>query len=188
MPLEPVLEEITRKGDELVKKILEEAESEAKSIIDSAKAEANEILRKAREEAEKEAEAIKRQEISSISLEMKRAKLNKQKEIIESVFNILRQRLKEMDQKNKIELLKKLIEKNAKPGMFVYSSKAEEKLVKDIIKNLKLDLKFAGNIECLGGIILEDPATKIRLNLTFDEFLVSLYEQKLSEVSKILFG
>lgn len=188
MPLEPVLEEIQKKGDETVRKIKEEAEKEAERIIEDAKREAEEILKKARIEAEKEGEALRKQEISSVSLEMKRILLNKQKEIVEHVFDLLKQKVRDMDRETKKNIVKTLISKSASPGMVVYSSKEDEEVVKELIKELNLNLNYAGNIECIGGIVLEDAKGEVRINLTFDELLAQVYEQKLGEVSKILFG
>ena len=188
MPLEPVLADIQKKGEETVKKIREEAEKEAEKIIEEAKSEAEEILKKARVEAEKEGEALRKQEISAVTLEMKRLLLNKQKEIVEQVFDLLKQKVREMDEGTRKEIIKKLLSKNASPGMQVYSRKEDEGIVSEVIKELNLDLKYAGNVECIGGVILEDPAGEVRINLTFDELLNQLYEQKLAEVSKILFG
>jgi V/A-type H+-transporting ATPase subunit E len=107
---------------------------------------------------------------------------------VEEVFNLLRQRIKEMDEETKRKLIKMLLSKNATPGMKVFSRKEDEELVKGVVEELKIDLEYAGNVECLGGIILEDPSGDVRINLTFDELVDELYEQKLSEVSKILFG
>ncbi len=188
MPLDRVLQEIRQKGEEEVKRIKEEAEKEVERILSEAQAQAEEILKKAREEAEKEAEALRKQEISSVKLEMKRELLNKEKEVMEEVFNLLKQRIREMGKEERKKLIKKLLEKNASPGMLVYSRKDDEDIVKELIKELKLDLKYAGNIDCLGGIVLEDPSGEIRINLTFDEIIEQVYEQKMSEVSKILFG
>lgn len=188
MPLEPVLDEIQRRGEETIKKIKKEAQEEADRIVEEAKREAEEILKKARIEAEKDGVALRKQEISAITLEMKRELLNRQKEIVEQVFDLLRQKVKNMDEATRKELIKKLLSKNSSPGMLVYSQKEDEKITKDVIKELKLDLKYAGNIECIGGVILDDPKGEIRINLTFDELLKQVYDQKLADVSKILFG
>ncbi len=188
MPLDRVLQEIQQKGEEEVKRIREEAEREVERILAEAKAEAEEILKRAREEAEKEAEALRKQEISSVKLEMKRELLNVQKEILEEVFNLLRQRVREMDEETKRKLLKILLERNAANGMIVYSRSEDEELVKTLIKELKLDISYGGNIECIGGIVLEDASGDVRINLTFDELVNQIYEQKMSEISKILFG
>lgn len=188
MGLEKVIQEIYQKGDEEVKKIKAEAESEAKRIIEEAQERAKDILRKAREEAEREAEALRRREISSVSLEMKRLMLNKQKELLDSVFESLVKRIKEMDLETKRKLMKKLIENNAVEGMRVYSAKEDEELVKNVINELKLKLSYAGNIDCLGGVILESPDGEIVIDLTFDKILSRVQEMKVGEVSKILFG
>jgi V/A-type H+-transporting ATPase subunit E len=188
MPLESVLEEINKKGEEEVRKIKEETEKEVERILAEAKEDAEEILKKAREEAEKETEALRRQEISSVNLEMKRMMLSKQKEIVEHVFELLQQRVREMDNETRKKVIKALLSKNASPKMLVYSRKEDEDIVKSAIEELKLDVNYAGNVDCLGGIILEDPSGEVRINLTFDELISQIYDQKLSEVSKILFG
>jgi len=188
MALESIIQEIYKKGEEEVQRIKGEAQKEAERIIAEAKEKAEEILRKAKEDGEREAERLRRQELSSVKLEMKRQMLNKQKEILEAVFDSLKQRLKEMDIETKKRILTALIKNNATSGMVIYSNKDDEDLVKSIIQELGLDLRYGGHIECLGGVVLETQDGEVRLNLTFDELLNQLYEQKMSEVSKILFG
>ncbi|MFN3384287.1 MAG: V-type ATP synthase subunit E [Archaeoglobaceae archaeon] len=188
MPLETILKEITRKGEEEVRRIEEETRKEVDKIIKEAKAEAEAILKRAKEEAEKEGEALRKQEISSLNLELKRAMLAKQKEITEEVFKLLRKKVLEMDESTRKGILKTLITKNAKNGMKIFVRKEDETLVKVILKELKLNLTIAGNITALGGVILEDPSGEVRINLTFDELLSQLYEKKIGEVAKILFG
>ncbi len=188
MPLETVLKEITRKGEEEVKRIEEDAKKEVERIIKEAKAEAETILKKAKEEAEKEGEALRKQEISSLNLELKRTMLGKQKEITEEVFKLLKQRILEMDEGTRKNILKSLISKNAKNGMKLFVRKEDEALIRSILKELKLNLTIAGNITGLGGFVLEDPSGEVRINLTFDELLSQLYERKIGEVAKSLFG
>ncbi|MCS7119064.1 MAG: V-type ATP synthase subunit E family protein [Archaeoglobaceae archaeon] len=188
MSLEAVLREITMKGNEEVKKIEEEAKKEVEKIILEAKTEAETLLKKAKEEAEKEGEALRKQEISSLNLEMKRLMLAKQKKITDEVFTLLKQKIVDMDEKTRKSILKAIIEKNAKHNMKLYVRKEDEKIVKEILKELKLSLKIAGNISVLGGIVLEDPGGEVRINLTFDELLIQLYEKRLNEVAKVLFG
>lgn len=188
MPLDAVLEEIKRKGEEEVRRIEAETKKEVERLIAEAKAEAEALLKRAREEVEKEGEALRKQEISSLNLELKRMMLAKQREITEEVFRKLRQRIAEMDEKTRKSILKKLIERNAREGMLLYVRKEDEELVREIIKKSKLELKIAGNISALGGVVLEDPSGEVRINLTFDEMLSQLYEKKLGEVAKLLFG
>ncbi len=187
MPLDVLIEEIYKKGEEQVKKIKDEAGKEAEKIIADAKEKAEEILKKAKEDAEKEAERLKKQEVSSVNLEMKRLLLNKRKEVLEMVFGLVEEKIKSMDPETRKKLLATLIKKNASPGMVVYSNKDDEEIVKEIINEVG-DLSYGGNIDCIGGVILESADGEVRINLTYDEMLQQLYEQKMSEVSKILFG
>jgi len=187
MALEVLIEEIRKKGEEEIKKIREEAEKEAEQIIAEAKEKAEDILKKAKEDAEKEAERLRRQEISGVNLEMKRLMLNKRKEALESVFEIVKDRIKQMDSDTKRRLVENLIKKNAVGEMVIYSSKDDEPIVREVISGMS-ELRYGGNIDCLGGVILESLDGEVRINLTFDELLKQLYEQKMGEVSKILFG
>lgn len=188
MPLESVLKEITRRGEDEVKKIEEETKKEVEKLLTEAKAEAETILKKAMDEAKKEGEALRKQEISSLNLELKRAMLAKQREITEEVFRLLRQKILGMDENTRKTILKTLITKNAKNGMKLFVRKEDEALIKSILKETKLQLTIAGHITALGGFMLEDPSGEVRINLTFDELLSQLYEKKISEVAKTLFG
>ncbi|RUM34219.1 MAG: V-type ATP synthase subunit E [Archaeoglobus sp.] len=187
MPLEVVIEEIQKKGGEQVQQIINEAKAEAEEIIAEAKAEAEEIINKAREDAEKEAERYRRQEISSVNLEMKRLLLNKRKEVLEEVFKLVEDRIKKMDPEEKKRLLSKLIDSCELEEAVVYSNKDDENAVREVISGKK-GYRYGGNIDCLGGVILESTDGEVRINLTFDDLLAQVYENKMSEVSKILFG
>lgn len=188
MPLDSLLQEIAKKGEEEIKRIEAETRQEIEKILAEAKAEAETILKKAKDGAEKEGEAIRKQEISSLNLELKRLLLSKQKEVTEEVFRRLREKINEMDQKTRKRVLKSLIEKNAKNGMLIYAKREDKEIVREIVEETGLNLRIAGEISALGGIILEEPSGEVRINLTFDELLSQLYEKKLNEVAKVLFG
>jgi len=183
MALETVLEEIRKKGEEEAKKIREEAEREAEQIIAETKREAENILRKAREEAEKEVERIRKQEISGINLEMKKEELNKKREIVEKVYNKLIERIRSLNDIEREELLKKLLSKYEGGDYVVYSNKRDEPIVKKLTK-----MPYAGNIECLGGVVLESKDGSFRINLTFDNFIETVYREKMKDVYEKLFG
>jgi len=188
MPLDNVVQEIYKKGEEQVQAIISKAKEEAEKIIAEAEEKAKEILEKARIEGEKEAEALRRQELSSVRLEMKRLLLNKQKEVLEAVFESVKERIKNMDAETKKKVYTALLKNYAIEGMVVYSNRDDEDLVKSIIQELGLNARYGGNIDCLGGVIIESADGELRVNLTFEELLNQLYEQKMSELSKMLFG
>ncbi|AGK62149.1 Archaeal/vacuolar-type H+-ATPase subunit E [Archaeoglobus sulfaticallidus PM70-1] len=182
MPLEPVIEEIVKKGQQRVSEIKSEAEKEVEKIVVEAEEKAKEILKKARDTAENEVERLRKQEISSINLEMKREELNRRKEVLEAVYEKLVEKVKSMDKEEKKKLMEKLLKANEKEGYRVYSNKEDEEIVKSISK-----MEYAGNIECIGGVVLESADGQFRINLTFDEMLSTLFESKMKEVSEILF-
>jgi V/A-type H+-transporting ATPase subunit E len=188
MPLDSIVQEIYRKGEEQVQAIINEAKREAEKIIAEAEEKAKEILEKARKDGEKEAEALRRQEISSVRLEMKRQLLNKQREVLEAVFKAVEERIKNMDLDTKKKIYTALLKQNAVEGMVVCSNKDDEDLIKSIIQELGLNARYGGNIDCLGGVVIESADGEFRVNLTFEELLNQLYEQKMSELSKMLFG
>jgi len=188
MPLDNIVQEIYKKGEEQVQAIISEAKSEAEKIIKEAEEKAKEILEKARKEGEKEAEALRRQEISSVRLEMKRELLNKQREVLEAVFKAVEERVKNMDLETKKKIYSALLKQYAIDNMVIYSNKDDEDLIKSLIQELGLNAKYGGNIECLGGVVIESSDGEVRINLTFEELLNQLYEQKMSELSKMLFG
>jgi len=183
MPLEPIIEEIIRKGHQKVSEINRSAEEEAEKIISEAKDESREILKKAREEAEKEAERLRRQEISGINLEMKKEELLKKRDIVEKVYDLLIERVENMDEKEREKILKKILERYRDGDYVVYSNKNDEKIVKKISK-----FKYGGNVDCIGGVILESRDGEFRINLTFDYVIQEMYESKMKEVYERLFG
>ncbi len=183
MPLEPIIEEIIRKGHQQVSEISRSAEEEAERIISEAKDESKEILKKAREEAEKEAERLRRQEISGINLEMKKEELLRKREVVEKVYQLLVEKVENLDDSEREELLRRILDKYEDEGYLVYSNKRDEEIVKKISK-----LEYAGNIDCIGGVILESKDGEYRINLTFDNLLREVYESKMKEVYEKLFG
>ncbi len=184
MTLEPVIEEITRKGHLEIAEIKKEAEKKAEEIIAEAKERAEEIIKKAKVEAEREVERLRKQEISGIKLEMKKEELAKKKDIVERVREKLIERIRSMDDKEREKLLEKLISKYDQDGFKVYSNKRDEEIVKRLAKKME----YAGNVECLGGIILESADGSYRINLTFDNIVEDVFEERMKDIHRILFG
>jgi len=183
MGLDSVLKEITREGEEKVEQIRKETEMEAEKILENAEREINEMLERARIEAEREAERIKRQEISSANLEVKRELLSKKKELLDQVFERLKEKVANLPPKERKDLLKKILKKHGKEGTRVYCSERDQKDVEKFS-----ELEIAGNVDCIGGIIIESEDGNVRLNYTFDEILQQVYERNIKEVSERLFG
>lgn len=180
--------------DIVVKDIQEGARAEVSRIKAEGDAKASEILNEAKEiqkktlgdslaKAEEDLQSLHQQVISSANLEVKRITLNKRKELLDTVYNQTVEKIKSMPASKKEELLKSILNKNEASGARVYSSKESEAIVKKLTP-----LTYAGNLDSIGGIILETEDRTVRLDFTYDSILKSVYERSLKQISDILYG
>ncbi len=182
MGLETVLEEISKEGYEKIEKVKKETELEVKKIISNAEEKAKEIIEKAKSEAEREALLLRKRLLSGVRLELKREELRRKQEIFDEVFKKFKEKVKNMDEKTKREILEYLISKYEREGYIIYSRKEDKELVEKLT-----NMKYAGEINCLGGIIIEKEDGTHRINLVFDEIVKELYERRIKDVHRILF-
>jgi V/A-type H+-transporting ATPase subunit E len=180
--------------DIVVKDIQEGARAEVSRIKAEGDAKASEILNEAKEiqkktlgdslaKAEEDLQSLHQQVISSANLEVKRITLNKRKELLDTVYNQTVEKIKSMPASKKEELLKTIINKHEASGAKIYSSKDSEETVKKLTS-----LSYAGNIDSIGGVVLENKDGTIRLDFTYDSILKSVYERSLKQISDILYG
>lgn len=90
---EKLLEEIERNAREEAASIIEKAETTARQKAEAAKGKAERIEREARERAEAKAEQIIKHTEQSIAIRRKRMRLQRNEEIIERVFQLVRQQI-----------------------------------------------------------------------------------------------
>jgi V/A-type H+-transporting ATPase subunit E len=109
--------------------------------------------------------------------------LNARKEVLEKVYNQAFNEIAGLPADKQEKLLKNIIESHESEGTRIYSNKESE----DMVKKLS-SLEYAGNIDCVGGVVIESEDGSIRLDYTYDEILDSVYEQNLKQISDILFG
>lgn len=182
MSLEKVVKEIIAKGECRAEEILKGAENEKERILQSANDEA-ERIRKSREAELKELrERLEKQELSSAELEVKRMHLLMQKELLDTAYEMARERIVNLDKEKNTELLKKLIERHGSEGARILSAKKDEEIVKKLSS-----LEYAGNIDCLGGIVIENSDSTVIHDYTFDSILKEVNERSLREMYRKLF-
>jgi V/A-type H+-transporting ATPase subunit E len=102
--------------------------------------------------------------------------------VLDEVYSRLIERLRNMDAEERKKILSKIIEKYGMDGYRIYSNKEDEELVKKLT-----NMEYAGNINCVGGVIIESPDGSFRINMTFDELVKGIYEGKMKEISDMLF-
>src|SRR5659263_25564 len=183
MGLEAIVEEIKAKGKAEASKINQETSLEVSKIIADARASAAKI-KAAREEAvKKEIDRIKQQELSSANLEVKKAKLNARKEILDEVYEETKEMISKLPAEKNQKILKSIIEKNQSGNSKIYSRSKDKSIVSKMTK-----LEFAGEIDCIGGIVMENADGSVVLDFKYDMILKNVSEQSLKQVSDILFG
>ncbi|WP_094227830.1 V-type ATP synthase subunit E [Methanolobus psychrotolerans] len=183
MGLETVIKDIIDAAKADVSKMDSDADAEVSLILDEAKQNAKRIMGERLAKAEDDIRKIRQQEISSANLEVKRTLLNARKEILEKVYIQAVETISAFSPEKNEELLKELITNYESNGTRIYSNAGSEELVKKLSS-----IKYAGNVNCLGGVIIENEDGTIRLDYTYDVILKSVNERLLKQTSDILFG
>ena len=183
MGLETVVKDIMDFAQKEVSQIDAEADAEISVILDDARQAAKKIMGERLSKAEDDIKKIRQQETSSSNLEVKRAILNARKEVLENVYQQVVEKTATLSPSKNEELLKAIIEKQQCNGSRIYSNRDSE----DIVKRLS-SLEYAGNIECIGGVVIENEDGTIRLDYTYDLLLKNVNDQSLKQLSDILFG
>ncbi len=183
MGLDAIVEDIRAKGRAEANKISEETALEISRIIADADANAAKLKTAKEEAVRKEIERLKQQELSSANLEVKKAILNARKEIMDEVYEDAKDSVKKLPAEKNQKLLKTIIEKNENNNAKIYSRNKDKQIVKKLTK-----LEYAGEIDCIGGIVIENADGTEVLDFKYDTILKNVSEQSLKPVSDILFG
>lgn len=183
MGLENVVKDILDQARSEVDLITSQADEEAAAIINKANIQAKKIKEEKQTEVEAQIIRMKKQDISSTRLETKRAVLNARKDILDSVFQYVRDNISSLPDKKNADLLKVILKNNESNGTSVYSNKKDAELVKKMTS-----LTYMGEIDCIGGLMIENDDGSIRLDFTYDRILDDVSDQSLKQISEILFG
>lgn len=183
MGLDAIIEEIKAKGRAEADKISEETSLEVSKIIDDAQAAASKLKATKEEAVRRDIERLRQQEFSSANLEVKKAILNARKEILDEVYEQSKESIEKLSPEKNQRLLKAIIEKNENNNARIYSRAKDKPAVKKLTK-----LEHAGEIDCIGGVVIENADGTEVLDFKYDTILKNVSEQSLKQVSDILFG
>ncbi len=189
MGLENVVSDILKSAREEVSASEADRDSEVSSIIEAAKRTGEQITGEKVASAEEETARIRKQEISGANLEVRRMMLNTRKEILDETQKQAAERLHELDIES---LIRSLVRAHSGDATRVYSSQPDqpivERLCDELLEAKLTKLEYAGNIDCIGGIVLETEDESVRLDYTFDTILSEVSERSMKQISGILFG
>jgi V/A-type H+-transporting ATPase subunit E len=182
MALDAVVESILATSKDKVAQVSSETDQEVAGILNEARERAAEIKSRKETEVQHAIEALERREISSANLEVKRGELNVHKDLLEKARVKLLEKIQNLSKKDNEAMLKKLLEPYNLKDMKVYSSKKDETFVSSLAPN------YGGNLDILGGVVIESQDGTLRYDLTYETLAREVFSSKMKEVSKILFG
>ncbi len=183
MGLEAIVEEIKAKGRAEADSIGAVAYQEVSKITADAQSRAAKLKAIKEEGIRKEIERLRQQELSSANLEVKRAMLNARKEVLDEVYSAAKEAVAKLPAEKNQRFLSSIIRKNEANSSRIYSRDPDRATVKKLTK-----LNYAGQISCIGGVIIENEDGTEYLDFRYETILKNVSEQSLKQVSDILFG
>ncbi|MEF8813311.1 MAG: V-type ATP synthase subunit E [Halovenus sp.] len=191
MSLETVAEDIREQARARADEILDSAETEAEEIRESARADAEEIREERMAEVEREVAQEREQTLSGAKLEAKQARLEARREMLQSVHEDVEREIASLDGEQRRELTKALLDAAAAEfdgdgSVSVYGRPDDRALIEELLAEYD-GFEYAGERECLGGVVVESEASRVRVKNTFDSILEDVWEDNLREISTRLF-
>jgi V/A-type H+-transporting ATPase subunit E len=191
MSLETVTEDIREEARARATEIREEADERAESIVADAEADAEEIRAEAEREVERQIEQEREQTLSSAKLEAKQARLEARRSVLAEVREEVESTIAGFDDDTREELTRSLLDAAATEfedadSVRVYGRAADQPTLAGILADYE-GFEYAGEYDCLGGVVVESDASRVRVNNTFDSVLEEVWEENLREISDRLF-
>lgn len=191
MSLDTVVEDIRDEARERAKEIRADAEDRADDVVAEAEADADDIVADAEAEAEREIAQEREQKLSSAKLEAKQMRLEARRDALEDVRETVEQRIADLEGEERESLTRDLLDAAAEEfdegsDVRVYGSADDEALISDVLDDYD-GYDYAGEYDCLGGVVVESDTSRVRVNNTFDSILEDAWENNLKEISARLF-
>ncbi len=190
MSLDTVVEDIREEARERAEEIRSEAEAEAEELVSEAEADAEEIREEREREIERQIEQEREQKLSSAKLEAKQERLEARRDVLEEVRERVEAEIAGLED-GREELTRALLEDAVAEfpddaSVEVYGRAEDAALLESVAADYD-GCSYAGEVECLGGVVAEAAESRIRVNNTFDSVLDTVWEDNLREVSERLF-
>ena len=181
MTLDTVVQAILEKGRTEAGLILEEGHLERERLLSGVRSEGARLADEADARARQLAERKRVQDLARAELEARKILLAGQKEGLDEVYRrtlVALSRARDTD-----TLLKALLAANEaewRNGK-VYASRKDEDLVQRLVGS-----RYAGAIECAGGLVIESADGTRRVDLRFESLLREVWDDSVKEVAETL--
>ncbi|MFC7057493.1 V-type ATP synthase subunit E [Halovenus salina] len=191
MTLDTVVEDIREQARARAEEIRDEADTEANEILEAAEADAEEIRAEILDDAESQIEQEREQRMSSAKLEAKQSRLEARRDVLQSVRDDVEAEVVDLADDERRELTEALLDAAAAEiddgaTVKVYGRAEDQELLESLLAEYD-GFEFAGEFDCLGGVVVESTESRVRIKNTFDSILEEVWEDNLREISDMLF-
>ncbi len=191
MSLDTVVEDIRNEARERAKDIRSEGDERAAEIISEAESDAEEILAEQERETEQTIAQEREQKLSSAKLEAKQKRLEARRDVLQDVRSAVEDRIAGLEGDQREELTRELLDAASEEfdegdTVHVYGKPEDDALLTDVVADYD-GYEYAGEYDCLGGVVVESEQSRLRVNNTFDSVLEDVWDDNLQDISKRLF-
>ncbi|USZ66939.1 V-type ATP synthase subunit E [Halorussus salilacus] len=191
MSLDTVVEDIRNEARERAKEIRSEGDERADEIVSEAEADAEEILAEQERETEQAISQEREQKLSSAKLEAKQKRLEARRDVLQDVRESVEERIATLEGDDRVELTRELLDAAAEEfddgdTVRVYGKPDDDELLTDLVSEYD-GYEYAGEYDCLGGVVVESSESRLRVNNTFDSVLEDVWDDNLQDISTRLF-
>lgn len=190
MSLDTVAEDITDDARANAERIREEADERAEEIIEDAEEDAEETIEERKREVNDSIEEERDQMRSSANLEAKQKRLEARRDILTNVRETVEERIAGLSGQQREELTRALLD-NAiaefDSGPIQVRGRADDAALLEELVAERENCEYAGEYDCLGGVVAESEAARVRVTNTFDSVLDSVWDEELQGISARLF-
>ena len=191
MSLETVVEDIRDEARERAEAIRAEGEERADEILAAAEADAEDISASAEREADAAITQEREQRLSSAKLEAKQKRLGARRDALAEVREATEDAIAAIEGDQRAELTDELLaaaatEFDSADDVKVYGRADDEELLTELLADYD-GYEYTGEYDCLGGVVVESSASRVRVNNTFDSIVETVWEDRLQDISARLF-
>lgn len=191
MSLDTVAEDIKEEAREDAEEIRAEGEQRAEAIIEDAQADAEEIVSEREDDVERRIAQERERTLSSAKLEAKQDRLEARRDVLQDVRKRASEEVGTIDGDTRQDLTKTLLEDAAREfegqsEVRIYGREEDTALLREILAEYD-GYKYTGEFDCLGGVVAESDASRVRVNNTFDSVFADVWEDELKAISDRLF-
>ena len=190
MSLDTVAEDIKDDARERAERIERETDERVEEIRAEAQADADDILAERERDLETRIEQEREQKLSSAKLEAKQKRLEARRDSLAAVRERAESAVADISGDRREALTRELLDDAAREfdggSIEVYGRDDDADLIESILDDYE-DFSHAGSVECLGGIVAENEASRVRVNNTFDSVFDAVWDEELKAVSDRLF-